>query len=115
MTEKMEANNLHCLLIDDDELMAETHKHILERAGFKTSILTSSKQALAQVHELQPDCIISDLSMPDMDGFQLFQSIRKLENIKSPTFVVLTAKVFEFDHRQAVQLGVDGYLIKPST
>ncbi len=51
--------------------------------------------------------------MPDIDGLELFQSIRKLENIKKAKFIVLTGKVFEFDHRLALHAGVDGYMTKP--
>lgn len=106
-------SGLHFLIIDDDELLSEIHKRVLENAGHKATIITSSKEALAQIPDLQADCILSDLVMPDIDGFELFRRIQKMENIKKPKFIVLTAKAYEFDHRYALQLGVDGYLTKP--
>lgn len=104
---------LHFLIIDDDKFLSEVHKDILEAAGHKVTIINSSKDALTQVASLQADCIISDLLMPDLDGLELFKGIQKLENIKKPKFIILTGKVFEFDHRHAIQVGVDGYLMKP--
>jgi phosphoribosyl 1,2-cyclic phosphodiesterase/ActR/RegA family two-component response regulator len=104
---------LHFFIIDDDQATVNIYKTLLKKAGHKVSTTTSSLTALEQIIELAPDCVICDLSMPDIDGLDLYQSIRKEENIKQPTFIIVTGKVFEYDHRQALELGVDGYLNKP--
>jgi len=109
-----EVNKLHFILVDDDRSIAEIHAEILEKAGHKVNVFTSGKEALSQVAALAPDCIVSDLMMPDFDGIDFFQSIRKMELAKQPTFVILTSKVFEFDRRRAFEMGVDGYLTKPA-
>ena len=101
------------MIVDDDKAMAESNAALLEKTGHKVTIQTSPKEALEQITTLAPDCIISDLMMPNMDGIEFFQNVRKIEMNKQPTFVILTTKVFEFDRRRAFELGVDGYLTKP--
>jgi phosphoribosyl 1,2-cyclic phosphodiesterase/CheY-like chemotaxis protein len=108
-----EASKLHFLIIDDNKFLADVHKDMLESAGYKVTCITASKDVLVQIPTLQPDCIICDILMPDLDGFDVFKNIQKIENIKKPVFIILTGKVFEFDRRHAFQLGVDGYLTKP--
>ena len=108
-----EETNMHFLIVDDDKTSAEMHAAMLEKAGHKTTVITSSKAALAQVATLAPDCIISDLIMPELDGIGFFQAVRKISMPKQPTFIILTSKVFEFDRRRAFEMGVDGYLTKP--
>jgi CheY-like chemotaxis protein len=106
-------NNLHFLIVDDDKSTADLSASLLEKAGHKVTVFTSSKEALKQVTNLAPDCIVSDLMMPDLDGMDLYQSIRKLDMVKQPNFIISTSKVFEFDRRRAFEIGVDGYLNKP--
>ncbi len=104
---------LHFLIVDDDKDMAAGNAALLEKAGYKTTIMNSAKDALTQVAAIAPDCIISDLMMPDVDGIGFFQGVRKLPLEKQPPFIILTSKVFEFDRRRAFEIGVDGYLTKP--
>ncbi len=103
----------HFLVVDDDEEIVQLNKTLLEDAGHKVTTFTSSKEALKQIASVAPDCIVSDLMMPDFDGLELFQKVRELELAKQPIFVILTSKVFEFDRRRAFEKGVDGYLNKP--
>lgn len=104
---------MHFLIIDDDKNMAELNAALLKKAGQQVTVMTSAKELLRQIGTLAPDCIVSDLIMPDFDGIDLFQSIRKTKLEKQPSFIILTSKVFEFDRRRAFEMGVDGYLTKP--
>lgn len=104
---------IHFLIVDDDKVAAQMHADLLEKGGHQATVITSSTDVLKQITKLQPDCIICDLMMPELDGMELFHEIRKLKNIKQPTFVILTAKVFDFDQRHSLELGVNGYLTKP--
>lgn len=105
---------LHFLIVDDDKGIAEAEAALLEKAGHKTTVMTSPKEALEKVVSLAPDCIISDLTMPDLDGLELFKKVRQLKMAHQPSFVIITSKVFEFDRRRAFEMGVDGYLTKPA-
>lgn len=104
---------LHFFIVDDDKSTIDIYTQLLEHAGHKVTSTTSSGNALEQIIKLQPDCVLSDLLMPELDGFELFQSIRNNKTIKQPVFIITTGKVFEYDHRRANELGVDGYLTKP--
>lgn len=105
--------HLHFLIIDDDPVSIDLCKKLLEKAGHTVSSLNSSAQAVEQIAKIQPDCVICDLVMPNFDGLDVFQKLRASGSIKQPVFVIVTMKNFESDRRRALDLGVDGYLIKP--
>lgn len=104
---------LHFFIVDDDQSTVAIYTELLTKAGHQVSSLTSSTNAFNQILQLQPDCVISDLMMPGLDGISLYQEIRTLEKNKQPKFIVATSKLFEFDRKQAIEQGVDGYLTKP--
>lgn len=104
---------LHFLLVGDDQAMDEANGKLLENAGHRVTLMTSGKEVLRKVESLEPDCIISDLVMPELDGTDLFKELRAMKLKKQPTFVILTSKVFEFDRRHAFEAGMDGFLNKP--
>lgn len=105
---------LNFLVVDDDKSTADFNASLLEKSGHEVTVFSSSKEALNLVATLSPDCIVSDLMMPELDGLALYQEVKKLELPKQPAFVILTSKVFEFDRRRAFEMGVDGYLNKPA-
>ncbi|MES2217224.1 MAG: response regulator [Pseudomonadota bacterium] len=104
---------LHFFIIDDDKSALHIYENLLKKAGHKVTATTSSQTALEEITELQPDCVLCDLSMPGIDGMELYQAIRQLDTIQQPTFIIVTGKVFEYDHRRALEMGVDGYIHKP--
>lgn len=106
-------NEMHFLIIDDDLVSLEFISKLLIQAGQKVSTFSSSKEALAKIAELKPDCVICDLLLPGMDGFEVYQKIRSLKQLKQPKFIILTGKQFDFDRRKAFELGVNGYFTKP--
>lgn len=105
--------NIHFLIIDDDQSSVEIYRTLLEKSGHTVSTLNSSEHALEKIIQLQPDCVLCDLMMPNIDGLDLFQQLRPTENIKQPRFIIITSKHFESDRIRAMELGVDGYLTKP--
>ncbi len=104
---------LHFLVVDDNEIVAKAHAGLLEQAGHQVTVATTGTQALNIVKKVRLDCILCDLLIPDLDGVELYRHIQKIPDIKPPIFIIITAKVFEFDRRNILALGVDGYLLKP--
>jgi phosphoribosyl 1,2-cyclic phosphodiesterase/ActR/RegA family two-component response regulator len=106
---------MHFLIIDDDKVTVDIYARLLTQAGHRVTSVSSGglAQVLTQITNLEPDCILCDLLMPELDGLEVFQSTRKIHHIKQPTFIIITSKLFEFDRRQAFELGVDGYITKP--
>lgn len=104
---------LHFLIIDDNQDYINLTKYVFEKAGYSATIMASSVDALEKIIELQPDCVLSDLVMPTLDGLELYKKIRSIPNIKQPTFIIVSGKVYDFDRDRAFEIGVDGYLTKP--
>ncbi len=104
---------LHFFILDDDEADLEQYSNLLTEAGHRVTISKSNPEALTKIIEMHPDCIISDLQLPGMDIMGLFQNIRNNYNIAQPKFIIITNKQFDYDKRRALELGVDGYLLKP--
>jgi phosphoribosyl 1,2-cyclic phosphodiesterase/CheY-like chemotaxis protein len=104
---------IHFFVIDDDKSALHIYETLLKKAGHRVTTTTSSQTALEEIINTKPDCILCDLSMPGIDGLDLYESIRQLDSIHQPTFIIITGKIFEYDHRHALEKGVDGYLNKP--
>lgn len=110
----MGKKKLQFFIVDDDKEIIELYTTLLEGAGHLVTGTTISTQALERMIDLQPDCVLCDLSLPDLDGLDLFQLVRKEPKIKKqPIFIIITSKQYEYDLRRALRLGVNGYLTKP--
>jgi putative two-component system response regulator len=104
-------NNI--LVVEDDTLLLEVICSILEAEGFLIQPAKNGKQALEIFVNSKPDLIISDIMMPEMDGYELLKSIRDLPNGVTVPFLFLTARTERADVSRARTLGVDDYLFKP--
>lgn len=100
-------------VIDDDDRFSELVTLVLQKAGHTVSCYNSSLQALKEVPPLRPDCILLDLMMPAMDGFELCKRFRELPELAGTKIIMVSAKTYDFDKRRAKQLGADGFIVKP--
>ena len=90
----------------------------LTKSGFLTEQVQDSKEALSFLKEclainLNVDVVITDLEMPQMDGFKLLSSIRAEVDFQNLPIVVLTAKNNENDQKLALELGANAFFSKP--
>jgi CheY-like chemotaxis protein/nitrogen-specific signal transduction histidine kinase len=79
------------LVVDDDPTARSVLGHMLERENWRVGEAVNGKQALEQVAKLQPGLILLDLMMPEMDGFQFVEELRKQEEWRAIPVVVVTA------------------------
>ncbi len=103
------------LIVEDDVNLLEGIQTVLELDHYSVISVENGKEALAVLGEstVPPDLIVSDIMMPQIDGLQLLQEVRKVPDwIKIP-FIFLTARSEKADIQRGKQLGVDDYLIKP--
>jgi CheY-like chemotaxis protein len=100
-------------IVDDDAFMLELMKLVLLEAGHTVEAFDSSVRALREIPAVRPDCIITDVMMPEMDGFELCRELRKRPDLASIKIIMCTAKSYDFDRRRARELGADGYIVKP--
>jgi phosphoribosyl 1,2-cyclic phosphodiesterase/CheY-like chemotaxis protein len=100
-------------LVDDDPDVLALLTKVLEDAGHRVEASPSSLQAMKQIPVTRPDCVLTDLLMPEMDGFVLVRELRRRPELEHMKIIVLSAKAYEFDRRRAKELGADGYITKP--
>ncbi len=101
------------LVVDDDEMILALVSHGLTRAGYSVTTAESGVQALARLREAIPDVIVSDVNMPDMDGFELVRQLRQDDVLRGVPLVFLTSRADSGDIVSGLGLGGDDYLTKP--
>src|SRR5919205_2732206 len=99
-------------LVDDDPDILAILERVLVAAGHSVQTSNSSVEAAKLIPTARPDCVVTDVMMPDMDGFELTRELRRRPELSSMKIIVLSAKTYEFDRRRAKELGADGYIAK---
>lgn len=101
------------LVIEDDPLLAENICQILEAEGFIVEYAQNGKIGVEKVQTTNPDLIISDIMMPEMDGFEVLMELMSNKNTASIPLIFLTAKTDLDNLRKGMSLGAEDYLFKP--
>jgi len=100
-------------IVDDDPDTLALVSRLLTDAGHEVTVRGSSAGALRDIPEARPDCVITDVMMPGMDGFELMRGLRAKPELAAMKILVLSAKSYDFDRRRAKEMGADGYITKP--
>lgn len=100
-------------IVDDDPDTLALVSRLLTDAGHEVVVRASSTGAVRDIPDARPDCVITDLMMPVMDGFELTRELRRRPELTAMKIVILSAKSYDFDRRRAKEMGADGYLTKP--
>ena len=103
------------LVIEDNEKMRENIVEILEMADYNTISAENGKIGVALAKKHSPDLVLTDIMMPELDGYGVLRAIENIPAIASIPVVFITAKSEVSDFRKAMDLGADDYLIKPFT
>jgi two-component system sensor histidine kinase/response regulator len=101
------------LAIEDDPAMLELIALLLEEEGHRVLRTGSAEAALTLLEEQSPDLIVSDVMMPGVDGFGLYERVRAKSDWSQIPFIFLTARGERSDVRRGMALGADDYLVKP--
>jgi DNA-binding response OmpR family regulator len=102
------------LVIDDEEGIREIVQICLETvAGWQVLTAASGSEGLANAQMHQPDAILLDVMMPDMDGLTTFQELQANQVTQNIPTILLTAKAKISEQRQFIDLGVTGVITKP--
>jgi CheY-like chemotaxis protein len=99
------------LVIDDTDDIRELVATVLQRKGFDVTTAAGGRQGVAQASADQPDLILMDLNMPELDGWQATRMIRD-EGIMTPV-IALTAHLMADDQVRANEAGFNGFQTKP--
>ena len=98
------------LLVEDEAPLRDLIKLWLERAGYDCRPVGDGKSALRLFYEQHPDMVLLDLSLPEMDGWQLCERIREVSQVP---IIMLTARGDEQSKVRGLQMGADDYVTKP--
>src|SRR5574341_1438809 len=101
------------LLVDDELALLESVADILMLGGYRVLTAPDGLSALEMLRQERPDLILSDITMPNLNGFELFEVVRSDPRLASVPFIFLTARGQPTDVRTAQRLGVDAYITKP--
>ncbi len=100
------------LVVEDSLVVRELQKNILEAAGYEVETAVDGNDALAQLGRQPVDCIVTDIEMPGMDGFDLTAAIRNSDEHRGLPVVMVTSLNSEDDKKRGIEVGADAYVIK---
>jgi len=98
------------LLIEDDEALAQLVQLLLERAGYTVKSASNGEAGLELARESPPDLVLLDILMPDMDGWHVYEALRRITDVP---VLFLTALGDEHNIAYGLGLGADDYIVKP--
>ncbi|HWN43574.1 MAG TPA: response regulator [Thermoanaerobaculia bacterium] len=102
------------LLVDDSMVTREMERRLLEDAGFHVSAASDAQEALALLGEEPFDCVVTDIEMPGMDGFELTAHLRGMEHFAQLPIIVVSTRDRPDDRLRGLKVGADAYLTKQS-
>lgn len=101
------------LLIEDDAQIREPLVELLELEDYQVQAVENGKQAFKVLETFLPDLIITDILMPEMDGYEVLLNMRDMPQIKNVPVLVASAMAAPYQITTAKTFGAQGYLTKP--
>lgn len=98
------------LIIDDDEMLVEILSFLLKSHGYEVLRAFGGAEGLKKIEEEKPDLVLLDLMMPEIDGWQVCQDVRKFSQVP---IIVISALDHPAMIARALDAGADDYLVKP--
>ncbi|MBD2212530.1 PAS domain-containing protein [Nostoc linckia FACHB-104] len=101
------------LIVDDKWANRSVINNLLSPIGFEVAEAVNGQEGWLKLWAFQPDIVLTDLLMPEIDGFTLIKRIRKSETFKNIVIIVSSASVFESDQNRSLEVGGNDFLPKP--
>ena len=101
------------LLIEDDAVLRENTAELLELSGYSILTAPDGKKGVEMAKANLPDIIVSDIMMPELDGYGVLKALANTTETKYIPFIFLSAKTERQDVRKGMDLGADDYITKP--
>jgi DNA-binding response OmpR family regulator len=98
------------LVVDDDADIRGLLRELLERAGYEVVESSNGRDGLRTLYSTSPDLVLLDISMPELDGWQMLERIRDVSDVP---VIMLTARAAELEKVRGLQAGADDYVTKP--
>ncbi|MGV8915322.1 MAG: response regulator transcription factor [Kaistella sp.] len=100
------------LLIDDEPDILEILSYNLEKEGYEVATATNGNEGIEKAKEMLPDLILLDVMMPEKDGIETCQEMRKIKELQKTLIVFLSARSEEFSQLAGFQAGANDYIVK---
>ena len=101
------------LIVDDSPTELHLFQNMLQKGGFETLVADSAEEGIRQAQSAHPDCILMDVVMPGMNGFQATRKLTQDPGTKSIPVIMITTKDQETDRIWGMRQGAVEYLVKP--
>lgn len=101
------------LIVDDELSILVPLQFLMEKEGYVAKLAQSGKEAFEKILDIQPDLILLDIMLPDLDGYEIYQMIRNRREWESIRVIFLTAKNRDADIAKGLAMGADAYITKP--
>lgn len=101
------------LYIEDNKDNMTLVKRVLEVEGYEVIGANSGNEGLAKARSLHPDLVITDINLPDIDGYEITETLKKEAKTAHIPVIAMTANVMKKDREQVHEVGCDGYIAKP--
>jgi two-component system sensor histidine kinase/response regulator len=103
-----------CILVVEDNVpLLEGIRELLEFSGYRVLTAANGTEGLEVLEDARPDLIVSDIMMPEMDGYEFHANVREREDLVDIPFIFLTARGEKADVRKGKEIGADDYITKP--
>ncbi|MDA9881459.1 response regulator transcription factor [Crocinitomicaceae bacterium] len=109
----LKASNYTILLVDDEQDILEFLSYSLKKKGYKIFTANNGKEGVELSKSLRPDLILLDVMMPQIDGIEACQMIRKDLHLEQPIIAFLTSRSEDYSQIAGLEAGADDYITKP--
>ncbi len=109
----MKSRKTSIFIVDEDPVVIKVMTKLLEEEGCEVSSTSNSATAFDEISKRSPDCVISALMMPNVDGLQLCKQVKETSKLKKVKFIMSSIKAYTFDRKRSYSFGADGYIRKP--
>ena len=109
----MEKSKIKILLVDDEPDILDFVSYNLKAEGYKVHTASSGRSGVSKAREVKPDLILLDLMMPEMDGIEACDHIRRLPGLEHTIIAFLTARGEDYSQVAGFEAGADDYITKP--
>lgn len=102
------------LVVEDNRTILENTSELLEMEGYSVITATNGKEGYSKVLKFLPDLIVSDIWMPEMDGFELLKTLGTHADLKNIPLIFFSARSEKKDIKKGIDMGAYDFIVKPS-
>jgi len=109
---KNKNNSVSILIAEDSKTQVEILRHLLESDGYSVKVAYNGREALDQIKKEQPDLVLTDVMMPEMNGYELCKNLKSDPDTSSIPVILVTSLDSKEDREHGITVGADAYIVK---